>query len=280
MGVPPWEREEHRAGIGPVHQADTVARPERSYLIAGTQRTGTTLLCRALADTGVAGLPDEYFLSVDPVAQPGWATWEDGPFGVLLGATDRAGYLDAVYRLGTTDNGVFGVKLMANNLPWAIDAFRELPEFAGLDRAGVLQRALPEVRIVHVTRRDRVAQAVSWARAAQDGVWAVPLDEAPCPVGEPAYDAELIGNLVRLIGEGEEEWRRVFAELEVEPCPVVYEDLTDEGGWRSTLERVLAHLDLDPEGVTLPAPGLTRQRDGLNADWVARFRQARRGRVR
>src|SRR3954469_3299609 len=33
----------------------------RSYLVCATPRSGSTLLCRALAQTGVAGRPEEYF---------------------------------------------------------------------------------------------------------------------------------------------------------------------------------------------------------------------------
>jgi LPS sulfotransferase NodH len=34
---------------------------ESSYLVCGTPRSGTSLLCRLLAATGVAGRPEEYF---------------------------------------------------------------------------------------------------------------------------------------------------------------------------------------------------------------------------
>src|SRR5690349_19289466 len=35
--------------------------PARSYLVCATPRSGSTLLCRALSQTGVAGRPEEYF---------------------------------------------------------------------------------------------------------------------------------------------------------------------------------------------------------------------------
>jgi LPS sulfotransferase NodH len=53
--------------------------PTTSYLVCASQRSGTTLLCRALADTGIADWPDEYFLAVDDEELPGWHCWEDGP---------------------------------------------------------------------------------------------------------------------------------------------------------------------------------------------------------
>src|SRR5688572_2189063 len=35
--------------------------PERSYLVCATPRSGSTLLCHLLDQTGVAGRPEEYF---------------------------------------------------------------------------------------------------------------------------------------------------------------------------------------------------------------------------
>jgi trehalose 2-sulfotransferase len=82
--------------------------PTTSYLVCASQRSGTTMLCRALADTGIAGCPDEYFLAVDDADTPGWYCWEDGPFGRAHNARDREHYPEIAYELGSTSNGTFG----------------------------------------------------------------------------------------------------------------------------------------------------------------------------
>ena len=38
-----------------------LAGPALSYLICATPRSGSTLLCAALDDTGIAGHPEEHF---------------------------------------------------------------------------------------------------------------------------------------------------------------------------------------------------------------------------
>lgn len=98
--------------------------PERSLLICGNQRSGTTMLCRALADTGVCGRPDEYFLAEDAAQLPDWRFWEEGFIGVQHGAKDREDCLRIVYGLGTTANDVFAAKLMWNDVPWAVRKFK------------------------------------------------------------------------------------------------------------------------------------------------------------
>ena len=35
--------------------------PDRSYLVCSTPRSGSALVCQALAQSGVAGRPEEYF---------------------------------------------------------------------------------------------------------------------------------------------------------------------------------------------------------------------------
>jgi trehalose 2-sulfotransferase len=169
--------------------------------------------------------------------------------GVTAGenVTDRESYLALVYRLGSTGNGVFGAKIHWNNLRWALAKFAEMPRFAGLDRAATLHRAFPNLRVVDVTRRDRVRQAVSWARMAQDGIWVAPAGQPepawPSSTVAPRYDYELIAGLEALITEGEAGWRRLYAGLGLTPCHVVYEDLTSPAGYEPPVRRVLAHLD-------------------------------------
>jgi trehalose 2-sulfotransferase len=192
--------------------------PVVSYLVAATQRSGSTLLCRALADTGVAGRPEEYFLTGPPEAfPPGWTFWEDGIFAQPHGTMDRETYLELVFRLGTTPNGVFGAKLMWNNVPWVLEKLWELPRFAGLDRAGTLRALFPNLHVIRLTRRDRIRQAVSWARATQDGVWVVSDTEPAAPTAPPGYDHHFIAGLEGLLAEGDHGWPALCAELGVTP---------------------------------------------------------------
>ena len=196
-----------------------------SYLVCANQRSGTELLCRGLAATGVAGHPQEYFLAEDPVKMPDWRFWEEGPYAAGHDVRDRESYLTLVYRLGSTPNGVFGAKIHWNCLRWALAKFSEMPRFAGLDQAAILRTAFPDLRVVDVMRRDRVRQAVSWARMAQDGMWVDPVGQPepawPPPTGPPRYDYELIAALEALIAESESEtgWRQLYDGARADALP-------------------------------------------------------------
>ena len=54
--------------------------PPLCYLICANAGCGSTLLSRALSDNGIAGHPDEYFVTGPPETfSPGSTFWEDGP---------------------------------------------------------------------------------------------------------------------------------------------------------------------------------------------------------
>ena len=249
--------------------------PKASYLVCASPRSGTELLCRCLAATGVAGCPREYFLAEDPARLPDWGFWEEGPFAAGHDVSGKEGYLALVYRLGSTANGVFGAKIHWNTLRWALAKFSELPRFAGLDRVAILRTAFPDLRVVDVTRRDRVRQAVSWARMAQDGMWVDPVGQPapawPPPTGPPRYDYELIATLEALIAEGETGWRQLYSELGLTPYQVVYEELSSPDGYEPTIRGVLAHLGLADYQGQVPAPQTRRQSSDLNEAWVAAY---------
>ncbi len=45
-------------------------QPQRSYLVCATPRSGSTLVCHALEETGVAGRPEEYFEALRHSGRP------------------------------------------------------------------------------------------------------------------------------------------------------------------------------------------------------------------
>ena len=232
------------------------------------------MLCRALTDTGVAGRPEEYFLCGPSERFPqGPRFWEQGSFAHGPGGTDREQYLERVLRVATTPNGVFGAKLMWTHVPCMLEKLGELPRFRGLDRAAILHAMLPDLRVVHLVRRDRVRQAVSWSRATQDGVWVASDGERPSPVAESEYDVDLIRSLEGLLAEGDRGWPRLFDELGLVPLRIYYEDLVDAHRYASVVRAVLSHLGLDAGDVTIPWPSTVRQADAVNDDWSRRYRR-------
>jgi LPS sulfotransferase NodH len=151
-----------------------------SYLVCATQRSGSTLLCELLKDTGVAGRPEEYFEARSDTGVPSHpgdyleglprtgagirddTTPPPAPDdSSLVGLESYREHLDRSFELGTTPNGVFGAKLMWRNLADLQRLTGELPEYANFDLFELLERLVRNPRHMCSTHSDKVRQAVS-----------------------------------------------------------------------------------------------------------------------
>jgi LPS sulfotransferase NodH len=234
-----------------------------SYLLCGTPRTGSTLLCGLLASTGVAGRPESYFREPD---EPAWAR----RLGVAVagdGSFDYRVFVRAALRAGSTPNGVFAARVMWGTMHRIVGGLDPLP--GTRSELDILVDAFGPLLLVHVRRDDVVGQAVSWARAEQTGYW----QDGDRSAAEPRLDLDQIDELVRTIKEHNAAWSTWFEQHGVEPYFVMYEDVVAD-------PRHAVHGLLDRLGVELPSDWRPesphrRQADEVNADWVRRYRAAR-----
>ena len=241
----------------------------KSLLVCATPRSGSTLLCALLDGTGVAGRPQEYFERLAHSGLPRqpreyFERVEDPKLLELLaptdpGTPDPGDPIPQALAEGTTDNGVFAAKLMWTHL---LDLAERLGRPAD---AALLRERFPDPRYVHVTRRDKIAQAVSLWRAVQTRAWRA---GAVTENGNAVYHAGAIGYLAGQLFDQDDAWRTWFSANGVEPLTIVYEELA--GDTHAATSAVLDHLDVGPAEV--PDPPLRRQGDDRSARWVERYR--------
>jgi len=249
--------------------------PTRSYLICGSQRTGSCFRGEGLAATGLAGDPKEFFLpELWPITAEQW--------GVVHRS---AAMLDQVRRRGTSANGVFGSKMMWNYFDEAVAWLRELsPEpgpASGLgSSADLLRCALPDLRFVWIRREDEVRQPVSWWRAGSTNHYVAPADGTSTPT--PEYDKATLDGFVVLVRAGNAGWAAWFEQHGIEPLEVVYEDMVAD--LAGTVRDVLTFLDVDGVArhgrIDVPVPDslMTRQAGDATEVIVARYLADRRRR--
>lgn len=243
------------------------AAATRTWVLASTPRTGSTLLCRMLWDTGRVGAPKEY---LNPMQVRDWevrlgtaaARWRHralrGPLLALAGCSGWSdarlrAHLDRVRARRTGPTGWFGLKVHHHHFR---DAF--------LAPGRAVEPFLGPVTWVRITREDRLAQAISWARALQTGRWAGH-QRAWLP---PVYSRRRIAACLARVEAAEQGWDTFFAARGIEPLAVTYETLVADPG--RVARRVLAHLG-EPAGTALPEPPLARQADHVTAAWRSRF---------
>jgi len=278
--------------------------PERSYLVCATPRSGSTLVCKALRETGVAGRPEEYFEALRSTGRPRrpeeyFAGMDDSSILDELGeppsdqqapppawsrtAYDR--YLDWAMEQGTTPNGVFGAKLMWQYLGDFVGLLRNIPEYRHLPLSELLPAAFPELTFVRVVRANKIRQAVSLWKAVQTASWS---DGTSPTSDDPPYRSFLeqhkpqlrfhygaISHLLEQILRAEASWDAFFEHARIKPVLVLYENFAADYG-RSTLN-ILERLDLEPPSDFSAEPRMKQQSDGINDDWARRFSELRLG---
>jgi LPS sulfotransferase NodH len=235
-----------------------VREPTASVVICALPRTGSSLVGYLLGKNGL-GRPAEWFWR-DDVARNKEA-W---------GVSRFEDYLARALEEGTSDRGIFGVKLMWGYLRDVLFELRRLSRAYDTDDVSVLRASFGEPSFIWVRRRNAVAQAVSWAKAVQTGQWAA--DQAA--TAEPAFDFEQIDGLYQIARIHDGEWSRWFASHSIAPFELVYEELCLEP------ERVvrdalgcLGHLGEPELG---PPASMQRQADAVNEEWIARYRELAR----
>lgn len=283
-------------------------KPEVSYLVCATPRSGSTLVCKALTQTGVAGRPEEYFESLRHSGQPRkpeeYFVGVDDPSIIehlrergagstprpqppLWGRTTYERYVAWALEQGTTPNGVFGAKLMWGYFRDFESLLRNIPAYRDVPLAGLLPTVFPNLRYVRVVRASKVRQAVSLWKAVQTEHWSDPPSEdseGSEPAAEEGLEAmrpplrfhyKAIDHLIdKLIAE-EAFWDSFFEHCRIRPIMVLYENFAAD--YETSTVNLLERLGLKRPDEMNFSPPLRQQSDDINDDWVRRYSDIKLG---
>lgn len=223
--------------------------PRLFYVLASTPRSGSTLLSVLLWRTGVLGAPLEY-LSL----QNNW-------FNKELACKSADDYWRELITRRTAPNGIFGIKLFPG-------MYNGLAQRA----PSLLPRLAPD-QVIHLTRRDTVAQAVSLYKAQATKSW---FHDIP-HTSVPEYSFEAIARCDADIQQQEDAWAKIFALTNCNPLEVEYDSIITNPTLQ--LARIAKFLGVDDAFCTespLPIPKV--QADALSLEWIERYRNERRKR--
>lgn len=244
-----------------------------TVVVASTQRSGSSLLCSALGRTGLVGVPKEYLLprflesghrvlgAPLPTAREQlrrigrllrlekewWGYREIRP-------STMAAYIHGLAVHRSSANGIFALKVHWQHFEQAL-------------RMGFVPSQLPQpITWIHIERRDRIAQAVSFAKAMRSGAFSADA-ESPDVMARLRYDDSAILKCYENLQQGVSGWKSYFESQGITPLPVIYEDLVSD--YEGTITRVLEALGY--RNVPVPPPMHRRQSDAMNQSWIAAF---------
>lgn len=242
---------------------------ERAYILCATPRTGSTLLCRMLKAAS-AGDPDSFISRFIPEWAADWGVPEAE---TLSPEAFAKAYLAAAIKAGKGGTDTFGLRLMRENVG-DLDAMIDLVH-PGLPAGRArFERAFGPILYVHLSRRDKIGQAVSLVKAQQSGLWHVAPDgselERLAPPAEPRYDFDLLHKEVTELEGFDAAWNVWFEEQGIMPHRIVYEDLAaDPAG---ELARLCAALGLAAPAAVDVKPAVAKLADATSRDWADRYR--------
>ena len=240
-------------------------KPKISYTIWFSQRTGSTLLCKALEATGIAGTPRELFNFQ----------------GSLLDAYHLANHADLqqrLWELGSAANGVFGCKhsYCEPRFSQVLEDVRRFPTCPPTEtnRTAIWEHAFPNHCYIFMTRRNKVRLAVSWWKAIQTQEWHLLPSQSSKPVDlSNSYSYDAINHLYNECSMREAGIQEFFAEGRIVPLNIYYEDFIQE--YEQTIRTILSFIGVDDSAVTIPPPPLAKTAEDVSEEWVQRFRRDR-----
>ena len=242
----------------------------QSYIICTSPRSGSTLLCKLLKATKVAGNPSSLF------HEPSIDAWRDDydldPSAFASKQEMLNGIFEAAKARGKAETEVFGMRLQRGSF----DFFMEQLNFLYPDRPSDLERvaaAFGPTLFIYLTREDKLDQAISCIRAEQTGLWHRRADgtelERLEPKREDRYDPLAIKSLISEFSDFDTGWRSWFVEQSVAPLEVSYDALSREP--QKQLARILDTLGADSAIAHEISPPTAKLADEINRQWRERF---------
>lgn len=236
-----------------------------ALIICATPRSGTTLLCDLLAETGVTGVPNSFYRaeSVGNFARK---------LSVAEGPEFERRYLEAILREGRGDTDVFSMRVMWPSVATMREALGAVfpDETSDAARIGA---AFGTTLYLFIERRDKVAQAISRIKAEQSGLWHRAADGSVREQGGefrvPEYDAARLRDSIAETTAHDAEWRNWFAREGIAPMEMSYEELAADP--QVAMARLLGALGRDPEIAKRIVPRTAKLADATSREWAERF---------
>ncbi len=183
--------------------------PAVSCFIATLPRSGSWFLAEALANTGRAGIPNEYFRSdFTTLWSSEWGLADNVPYQM---------YVAAAKERTTTANGVFSAKLHWYQFAWLRGQLVAESEPGDGSSSEAMNRLFPNLRYIFLWRRDTARQAVSYYRASVTQMWFLTYEQKHGVLAEDDVDLQQIRWFEDVLLEHRDNWRAYFAMSRVLP---------------------------------------------------------------
>lgn len=238
-------------------------RPQKSILVCALPRSGSSFFCEALAATWKAGRLDEW-LNTEGIPAQKRAKYR--PYERELKA-----YFADVQASEQTSNGVFGIKLMLSNL----DTLPQLSERANSTPLEAIREVFPRPYFIRIHRRNRLKQAVSFAKALQSNKWSNTQKDKRLDADALFFSYSSIFKYLQTIDREETAWAAFFKKNKIPSLEVCYEEFIKD--YEGTVARVFEYCGIELAERVDPSKNIhTKMADNINATWYKQFEALQR----
>lgn len=184
---------------------------------------------------------------------------------------------DAAHKRGTGNTNVFALRLQQGSFAFFMQQLGILNPGLRHDVARI-KAAFGPTLFIHLSRRNKLNQAISLSKATQTGLWHIAPDgtelERQTPPQDPVYDAdEIERNLVKLTTM-DAAWKLWFSRENIAPLRIAYDELSADP--TSVLASVLDRLGLDNKMESKFKLPVAKLADATSQNWAERFQAERR----
>ncbi|WP_258588920.1 Stf0 family sulfotransferase [Mesorhizobium sp. AR02] len=134
-------------------------------------------------------------------------------------------------------------------------------------------KAFGRTLYIHLSRENKLAQAVSLIKAEQTGLWHIAPDgseiERVAPPQAPHYDFEQIKAELAELEAYDAAWNIWFAAQGLTPLRIGYEHLSADPA--ATLLGICEALGVQPPNAEDVRPGVAKLADETSLDWMRRY---------
>ena len=223
---------------------------QRNYIICTTARSGSNLLCDVLGNTGKLGHPVEAF-NPDFMRTAGYREHiePDAPVSVEH-------FVEWLKQRHRTRNGIFGTKILFEDY----NVFRRFPSFVEFFETS---------RIIHLRRRSKVRQAISYFFAEETGQW-VATDPARRKPEDVAFDFDAIRRHMERLVIQDANWTTILHGLGLDYLEIYFEDFLAD--MPTKLNEIGAFVGAE-DGILEPRVTLSEQANPASGVFLSRFRE-------
>ncbi len=213
-----------------------------------TNRCGSTLVSAEASSLGFCGKPNDHlnyeFFNSDFVIE----------YSEKNSIDTLQQYVEAIYTEFRSPLNIFFSKGSLDQIAW-------------MRRSGIIGVAFPHYHYIRVTRRDLIAQAISFLIAEQTGQWTSFHKPTTAVL---SYDREKIAGVLAYFARITADTDIYFSMLDVDPTHFVYEEVQIDLAQVSAKLQRLTGINALPRGPRTLA--VQKQSHSLNLEWSRLFR--------